>query len=90
MSLPAEIFEGESGRDKQVGEKRNEDDAHDCDTRSGHELLHSLGLRSGVIITVPFEQIHDAPHAETGSEGDDEGLENTDCAIKKCHKIPPL
>ena len=47
MSLPAEIFEDGSGRDKQAGEKRNEDDAHDCDTRSGHELLHSLGLRAG-------------------------------------------
>lgn len=90
MSLPAEIFEDGSGRDKQAGEKRNEDDADDCDTRSSHELLHSLALRAGVVITVPLEQIHDSPHAETGSEGDDEGLENADCAIKKCHKIPPL
>lgn len=40
MSLPAEIFEGGSGRDKQAGEKRNEDDADDCDTRSGHELCY--------------------------------------------------
>ena len=26
------------------------------------------------------------PHAETGTEGDNEGLENGDCLIEKFHK----
>ena len=39
-----------------------------------------------VVVAVTFQQVDDAPHAETGTEGDNEGLENGDCLIEKFHK----
>ena len=43
-------------------------------------------LFAGVVVTVTFQQVDDTPHAETGTEGDNEGLENGDCLIEKFHK----
>ncbi len=51
-----------------------------CDT------LPHMSIGSGVIVAITFQQIDDAPHAETGTESDNEGLENGDCLIKKFHK----
>ena len=48
--------------------------------------LLTMSIRAGVVVTVTFQQVDDAPHAETGTEGDNEGLENGDCLIKKFHK----
>ena len=39
-----------------------------------------------VVVAVTFQQVDDTPHAETGTEGDNEGLENGDCLIEKFHK----
>ena len=47
-------------------------------------LTMSIGTR--VVVAVTFQQVDDAPHAETGTEGDNEGLENGDCLIEKFHK----
>ena len=44
----------------------------------------SIGTR--IVIAVTFQQVDDAPHAETGTQGNDEGLENGDCLIEKFHK----
>ena len=44
----------------------------------------SIGTR--VVVAVTFQQVDDTPHAETGTEGDNEGLENGDCLIEKFHK----
>ena len=71
---------------KQTGEQRNEDHADYGHTSARHELLHSLGLRTGVIVAVTFEQVDNAPDTETGTERDNEGLKNGDCLSKKCHK----
>ncbi len=43
-------------------------------------------FRAGVVVAVTFQQVDDAPYAETGTEGDNEGLENGDCLIEKFHK----
>ena len=43
-------------------------------------------LAPGFVVAVTFQQVDDAPHAETGTEGDNEGLENGDCLIEKFHK----
>ena len=51
-----------------------------CDT------LPHMSIRAGVVIAVTFQQVDDAPHAETGTQGNDEGLENGDCLIEKFHK----
>ena len=43
-------------------------------------------MSKNYVVAVTFQQVDDAPHAETGTEGDNEGLENGDCLIKKFHK----
>ena len=48
--------------------------------------LWHMSIRAGVVVAVTFQQVDDTPHAETGTEGDNEGLENGDCLIKKFHK----
>ena len=48
--------------------------------------LWHMSIRAGVVVAVTFQQVDDAPHAETGTEGDNEGLENGDCLIEKFHK----
>ena len=71
---------------EQPGEQRYKDHADYGYTSAGHELLHALAFCAGVVVAVTFQQVDDAPHAETGTEGDNEGLENGDCLIKKFHK----
>ena len=51
-----------------------------CDT------LPYMSICAGVVVAVTFQQVDDAPHAETGTEGDNKGLENGDCLIEKFHK----
>lgn len=48
--------------------------------------LLTMSIGAGVVVTVTFQQVDDTPHAETGTEGDNEGLENGDCLIEKFHK----
>ena len=48
--------------------------------------LSHMSIGTGVVVAVTFQQVDDAPHAETGTEGDNEGLENGDCLIEKFHK----
>jgi len=51
-------------------------------------LLASLSYTSispRIIISVTFQQVDYAPDAKTGSEGNDEGLQNIDCAIEEIH-----
>ncbi len=75
----------ETGRLKEAGEQRNEGSADEGNAAACHQLLHALGLCTRVIITVTFEQVDDTPNAETGTESDNEGLENANCRSKKCH-----
>lgn len=48
--------------------------------------LLTMSIGTGVVVAVTFQQVDDAPYAETGTEGDNEGLENGDCLIEKFHK----
>ena len=48
--------------------------------------LPYMSIRAGVVVAVTFQQVDDTPYAETGTEGDNEGLENGDCLIEKFHK----
>ena len=57
----------------------------DCCLFAFASLPH-MSIRAGVVVAVTFQQVDDAPHAETGTEGDNEGLENGDCLIEKFHK----
>ena len=47
----------------------------------------SIGTR--IVVAVSFEQVNDTPNAETGTESDNEGLQYTNCAIEKFHKVNP-
>lgn len=48
--------------------------------------LSHISIGAGVVVTITLKQIDSTPHAETGTEGDNEGLENGDCLIEKFHK----
>ena len=50
----------------------------------GVTLWH-MSIRAGVVVAVTFQQVDDAPDAETSAEGDNEGLKNGDSLIEKCH-----
>ena len=45
-----------------------------------------MSIGTGIVIAITFQKVDDTPHAETGTEGDNEGLENGDCLIEKFHK----
>ena len=47
--------------------------------------LPYMSISAGVVVSVAFQQVDGSPNAETGSEGDDEGLENADSRVEKFH-----
>ena len=73
------------GLSEQTGEQRHKGDTDERDTAAGHQLLHALGLCTGVIIAVTFEQVDCTPDAETGTKSNHKGLEDIYCAIEKIH-----
>ena len=46
-----------------------------------------MSICAGVVIAVAFEQVDYTPNAETGTESDNEGLENTNSRVKKFHRL---
>ena len=70
---------------EQAGEQGNEDDADERHAAARHELFHALTFSAGVVVSVAFQQVNGSPNAETGTEGDDEGLENADSRVEKFH-----
>ena len=53
--------------------------------------LPHMSIGTGVVVAVAFQQVDSSPDAETGTQCDDEGLKNGDCAVEKCHKcVPPF
>ena len=77
----------DTGLTEQAGEQGDEDEANQGDAASRHQLFHALGLSAGVVVTVAFEEVDRAPDGEAGTEGDDEGLEDINCAVKEIHNI---
>ena len=47
--------------------------------------LLTMSICAGVVVSVAFQQVDGSPNAETGTEGDDEGLENADSRVEKFH-----
>ena len=70
---------------KQTAQQGHEGGADQRHTAAGHELLHALRLRAGIVGPIPFQQVDAAPHAEAGAQGNHEGLQDFDCAIEKFH-----
>ena len=72
---------------EQAGEQGNEGDADEGDASARHQLLHALALGSGVVVAVALQKVDRAPHAEAGAQRHNEGLQNTDRTVEKCHKF---
>ena len=49
--------------------------------------LPYMSIRARVVIAVTFQQVDDAPDTEAGSQCDNEGLQNVDCAVEKFHTV---
>lgn len=56
--------------------------ADEDDSASRDKLLDSLRLGSRVILTITFHQVDAASDRETGSERNDQRLQNTDRTLK--------
>ena len=49
--------------------------------------LRHMSFRTGVVVAVTFQQVDDTPDAETSAQSNNEGLQNGDSLIEKCHKL---
>ncbi len=49
--------------------------------------LRHMSFRAGVVVAVTFQQVDDTPDAETSTQSNNEGLQNGDRLVKKCHKL---
>lgn len=47
--------------------------------------LRHMSFSTGVVVSVAFQQVNGSPDTETGTESDDEGLENADSRVEKFH-----
>lgn len=47
--------------------------------------LLTVRISAGVVVSVAFQQVNGSPNAETGTEGNDEGLENADSRVEEFH-----
>ena len=79
-------MQGRLDREK-PGEQRYKDHADYGYTSAGHELLHALGFCTGVVVSVTFQQVDDAPDTKTSAQSDNESLKNGNCLFKKCHIV---
>ena len=71
---------------EEAGEQRYKSDADQGYAAARHELFHTLAFCTRIVVAVAFEQVDSAPNTEAGTERNDEGLENLNSRIKKCHK----
>ena len=49
--------------------------------------LRHMSICTGVIIAVAFQKVDGAPDTKTCTESYYQSLQNTDCAVEKCHKV---
>ena len=70
-------------RSEKSGKKRHKSDTDECNTATGHELLHALGLRAGVIVTVTFHEVDSSPNAKTCTKCNYKSLQYGDYDVEK-------
>ena len=46
-----------------------------------------MSICTGVIVAVAFQKVDCAPDTKTCTESYYQSLQNTDCAVEKCHKV---
>ena len=49
--------------------------------------LRHMSISTGVIVSVAFQKVDSTPDTKTCTEGYYQSLQNTDCAVEKCHKV---
>ena len=47
--------------------------------------LRHMSFCAGVVVAIAFQQVDDAPNAETGTQSDNEGLKHFDSRVKEIH-----
>ena len=47
--------------------------------------LSHMSISPRIVVSVSFQQVNDAPDSETCAKGDDQSLQNIDCAIEEIH-----
>ena len=48
-----------------------------------------MSIGTGIVIAVPLHEVDHAPHGKASAKGDNEGLQNVNCAVEKFHKSYP-
>jgi hypothetical protein len=71
---------------EQARQERDKGRADEYHTTTGHQLLDSLALGTGIVIAVPLHEVDHAPHGKASAKGDNEGLQNGNRLIDKFHK----
>ena len=49
--------------------------------------LWHMSICTRVVVSVTFHQVDNAPHAEAGTDGDHQGLENRNSRAKEFHNL---
>ena len=44
-----------------------------------------MSIGAGVVVTITFQQVDGTPHAETGTQSDNQSLQNVNCTVKEFH-----
>ena len=47
--------------------------------------LLTMSISPRIVVSVSFQQVNNAPDSETCAKGDDQSLQNIDCAIEEIH-----
>ena len=74
-------------RAKKPCKQRYEVESQERDAGAGHQLLYALRLGAGIIVAITFQQINDAPYAQSSAKGYDEYLEGIYSLSKEFHTI---
>ena len=49
--------------------------------------LPYMSISAGIVVTIALHEINAAPNSKPRAQRDNQSLQNTDCAAKKCHSI---
>ena len=49
-----------------------------------------MSIRARIVVSVALQEVDNTPNAKSGSESDNECLQNAYCAVEKCHNITPF
>ena len=70
---------------EQTREQRHESHADERDAAARDQLFHALAASAGVVLTVSFQQVYNAPDAEAGTERYNQRLQYFYRTVEKLH-----